>query len=665
MDCRMFGIIGMLLGWPAAPALMGWAQESATTPTRELEVTWPDLSSLKEPIRRRIELLQSSLVDQIASKDADETELGQAFGELAQHYHAHNLLDGAERMYVIARRLAPKDVRWPYYLGFLFEDKSRLEEAAQAFEAVIALAPEDFLGLVRLGFIQLQRNQPERARQTFQKALDLEPYSAFALKGMADAAMALGDAKTAVERYEEALVFEPAASAIHYPLGLAYRKIGEMDQARFYLQAPGKVEVPLEDPRIQRLGRIVTQSKLDVVLSMGLDVEQYATRDVTGYLHTNLRGREGLVAYLSAALADQKKNGARNFPGWARLHFLIGDLLLFEGRMEEALPELQNAVKLNPQMPEPYLDLARLRLERGEIEMANGLLDKLLEMEPGNADARFDRARALLDLGREEAAERDLQRLVELRPMDADVRFVLASLQERLGLVAAAAIHYQAVTEMETEPEKQGAAFAALGKLRQEEGDIEAAIGYYRSALQLTPSQAGVALNLASALAFLDRFDEAAAYYDLVIAEDPANEPARFGQIAALFLTRAYGEAKAKLESAAAVLPRSRVIQHLRARLLAGAPQSSLRDGPAAVALARPLYESEPHWVHGETYAMALAASGEFEEAAAVQREWLAAAVEFGDAEVEARLKANLTRYQNGESCCADLGPYFLLPPSP
>lgn len=667
MGTRVNGIVGIVLAWLWAPACSGWvlAQRAGEQPIRDIQVSWPDLSSLKEPIRRRIELLQAGLVDQIAAKEVADGALGQAFGELAIHYHAHNLLDAAERVYAIASKLAPKDIRWPYYLGFLFEDKSRMEEAAKALEKVVSLAPDDFLGRVRLGFIELKLNRPERARATFQKALEQEPYSAFALKGMADAAMALGDPKTAVERYEEALVFEPSANSIHYPLGLAYRKLGEMDQARHYLQSPGKRAVPLDDPRIQRLGGIVTRSKLDVVLSMGLDTDSYATRDVLGYLNTNLRGREGLIRYLSAALADQKMHGARNFPGWARIHYLIGGLLQFDGREDEALEELQTAVKLAPAMAEPYLDLAGLFLDRQATEKARAMLDRLLQLEPDSAEARFARARVLLEISDDEGAERDLRRLVELRPDDPDIRFVLASLQERLGLLEAVAIHYRAVIEMDVAAEKRASAYSALGKVRQVLGDIEGAVDLYQRALELAPGQPGVALNLASALAYLDRFDEAVLYYEKAIADDPRNEPARFGQIAALFLTQRFPEAKVKLEAAALALPQSRVITHLRARLLAGVPRPGLRDGPVAAGLARMLYQSEPNWVHAETYAMALAQQGDYQGAAALQREWLLIAVEYGDAEVEARLKANLDRYKNRRSCCADDDPYFLLPPSP
>ena len=54
-------------------------------------------------------------------------------------YHAHNLVPPAEAAYSNARVLAPRDKRWPYLLGHLYNDSSKVAEAIVAFEAALAL----------------------------------------------------------------------------------------------------------------------------------------------------------------------------------------------------------------------------------------------------------------------------------------------------------------------------------------------------------------------------------------------------------------------------------------------------------------------------------------------------------------------------------------------
>jgi len=66
----------------------------------------------------------------------------------------------------------------------------------------------------------------------------------------------------------------------------------------------------------------------------------------------------------------------------------------------------------------------------------------------------------------------------------------------------------------------------------------------------------------------------------------------------------------------------------------------------------RDLLKKEPRTLElGETMAMALAALGRYDEAAAVQRDLLKDARENGLAVAVPRLAKNLARYERGEPC--------------
>src|SRR5215471_4431870 len=82
-------------------------------------------------------------LDRVKAEKPSDSELGDAYGELAMTYHAHSLVPSAEAAYANARALAPRDRRWPYLLGHLYNDAGRLPEAIPVFEAAYALDPDD------------------------------------------------------------------------------------------------------------------------------------------------------------------------------------------------------------------------------------------------------------------------------------------------------------------------------------------------------------------------------------------------------------------------------------------------------------------------------------------------------------------------------------------
>ena len=65
--------------------------------------------------------LVSLVEDLAANPEVPAPKLGEAFGDLAQHYHAYGLAQVAEESYGIAARLAPEDFRWPYLQAYLLE----------------------------------------------------------------------------------------------------------------------------------------------------------------------------------------------------------------------------------------------------------------------------------------------------------------------------------------------------------------------------------------------------------------------------------------------------------------------------------------------------------------------------------------------------------------
>ncbi|NJL30100.1 MAG: tetratricopeptide repeat protein [Thermoanaerobaculia bacterium] len=180
-------------------------------------------------------------------------------------------------------------------------------------------------------------------------------------------------------------------------------------------------------------------------------------------------------------------------------------------------------------------------------------------------------------------------------------------------------------------------------------GDYPKAIELLRAAVAKDPSLSGVRFQLASVLAYLGRFQEAGPEFAAVVAADPENGAARRGEVTALLLENRYADARRKLEQGLEALPRDGQLAHTLARLLATAPDDSVRDGGLAVALALKVFEIKKIVPTGETLAMAYAEVGDFAKAVGIQKEVLEMAKATGDVAQLEPLRERLALYESGK----------------
>jgi tetratricopeptide (TPR) repeat protein len=114
-------------------------------------------------------------------------------------------------------------------------------------------------------------------------------------------------------------------------------------------------------------------------------------------------------------------------------------------------------------------------------------------------------------------------------------------------------------------------------------------------------------------------------------------------------------EARRVLEEAVAAQPANQILTNALARVLATAPDGRARDGRRALELAQKLFEATRIPETGETYAMALAEAGRFDEAIKLQQETIVA-IERSAAQVSRDfVTGNLAQYQKHQPSGAPL----------
>jgi cytochrome c-type biogenesis protein CcmH/NrfG len=171
------------------------------------------------------------------------------------------------------------------------------------------------------------------------------------------------------------------------------------------------------------------------------------------------------------------------------------------------------------------------------------------------------------------------------------------------------------------------------------------------ASVKYNPNYVEALMALGDTLRQAGRIEASLKPYGDVVRISPRAVEARFAYAMALVRLRRYRDAKAWLEEGTRILPDRPELSHALARILAAAPDDTVRDGTRAMALVQELMKANTTTAIGETMAMALAELGRFSEAADVQRSVRAAAQQAGVAQDVRRMTANLRLYERRQAC--------------
>lgn len=167
--------------------------------------------------------------------------------------------------------------------------------------------------------------------------------------------------------------------------------------------------------------------------------------------------------------------------------------------------------------PGALYDAARHALRASRNEEARRLCLQLVAAKPGFADGHFLLAMSEANLGCLEPAIAALERAIKLGPCAEHLAhyakcLVLARRDDEALQAADRAAEMQPTDALSVD---------TLANVYTRLGAHEKAVPLYQTAVTKRPDHAQMRFNLASALGFVGRFDEAAEHYEKLIAADP------------------------------------------------------------------------------------------------------------------------------------------------
>ncbi len=435
-----------------------------------------------------------------------------------------------------ARRRAPKRADVALALARAAEDAGYWGDAAQAYDEYLALRPDDMAarrdrarvlgytgtrleeGLREMkwyisrfpkdpvGYFNLAqftwRETPEESLEQLATAIRLDPNFASAHVARAWLLNRLGRAKEAVPHLEAALKIAPKDVRTLDLAGQVYLELDQPAKAEKFLREALSVN-PDDHEALLKLGRAL----------MALEREEEARQVMEKYRrvrprrYRDPRREPGMIELATLPEAERRRREIERFRAMAasrpddpKLQLHLAELILADGRTEEALKEFRKLLELNAEA-ELIEQAGRTLLGADQPEAARQFLERVVTERPA---ARLDLALAVSATEGVEAALKALGEPPQERA--GDYLLLKAALLDAAGRPEQAAqVLTQGLAAAGSRADIARHAAALLVRYDR----LEEAMAVVREARKTAPEEADLALLEAAFLGLTNRLQEA------------------------------------------------------------------------------------------------------------------------------------------------------------
>ena len=332
---------------------------------------------------------------------------------------------------------SPDDLAAWYNLAVAEHARGRREAAAEAFRRLLALSPGDPRAHAGLGAVLRELGQGARAIDALRTALRLDP-------GLTDARYQLGLALLEGGRLEEALDCIEAVTAArpefapgHFYRGICCEAVGRLDAAAAAYELALARAPEFAEAR-RRLGRLYASvGRAEDAAAHLREAVRLRPDDATALRYLGSALMAGQTGPAAETEAEQCFRAAiRVRPGEPGGHVGYAELLQRQGRFDEALAHLDQALAVDPRDVHALAARVRLHERRGDFPAAARALGPALAAHPDDPQVALAFAAVAPHAQRVEEAAAHLERVAQgalPAPVRQDLLFALGALYDRLG----------------------------------------------------------------------------------------------------------------------------------------------------------------------------------------------------------------------------------------
>jgi protein O-GlcNAc transferase len=270
--------------------------------------------------------------------------------------------------------MAPSDLA----AGVSALDAGRIEEAVQILSAVVEKYPANSEAHRFLALAHLRAGRSAEAHKSAKRAVQQSQSSAAAWKTLAMVIATGGRIEDSVVPFGKACDLSPEDADACYYLARALYASGSYDEARMRFEHVMRMPESRSSARVQRAAALNFAA-----LGKAADAERH---------------------FLEAIRLDETRTRPEEDP---RIDY--GAFLVRQGRAEEALDPLENAVKASANSVRAHVELGRALLHLNRLQPSVLHLEKAVELDPKNWSARLLLGKAYLQSGRRTEGERQVR----------------------------------------------------------------------------------------------------------------------------------------------------------------------------------------------------------------------------------------------------------------
>jgi protein O-mannosyl-transferase len=191
-------------------------------------------------------------------------------------------------------------------------------------------------------------------------------------------------------------------------------------------------------------------------------------------------------------------------------HVNLGAALVAEGKIDEALPHFETALRIQPGFAKAHVNVGMALAALGDAAAASAAYEQALAIDPGSALAHYNLGVLRAQQGRLDEAITEYRAALAADPDYVNAHNNLGLTLATLGRSTEAIEHYRAALAVQPD---FAPAHSNLAVALEDAGQVDEALAHYQAAVQLAPEEPLPRLNLGAVLMGRGLTDEAIAQY--------------------------------------------------------------------------------------------------------------------------------------------------------
>lgn len=330
-----------------------------------------------------------------------------------------------------AVELKPDSTEYRNRLGNAYLQTGMLNRAGEVYQELCELAPNQDTTWIKLGQIFADQGKYEQAFDCIEKACEISPNNQEYMLFAAEISFALNKYTQSYKFAEEVLARDRSSALAAYLVAKSLAQMNRKQEAAEILESaldyPDRpLDLYLERIKLMRSIQgldaayhallMLNDQKPDHPAILGL-LANY--QQELGLLSDALSNSQRALKYAESEFSPSEKSN---------LHALAGKILHRSGHLDQAIHELSQALALDPQNINLYLDLGKTYQDRRQSQEALDVYQKAINISPEDPRPYQQAGLTLKECKDYLGAEKMIRQAAELSPHDIGIHRLLGSL---------------------------------------------------------------------------------------------------------------------------------------------------------------------------------------------------------------------------------------------